>query len=521
LNERGELQRVPSTMADLNAVLEHPRALAVVRELPSPLLHRVVCAVGRSDCAELLALAKPEQVRELLDLDAWEGDRFQVGEALDWVHFLVTMLPEEVAQRDVAALDVELLGLLVIDRARIHLVDEETLPEEPSGPVYLTPDGWFALEIAPDDAGQAQQLIELIDALYRWDHDAARRLLLNLKHELPTELEELGLRWRNGRLQDLGFADPNDVLAIYAYLDPRSVRSGEGTSDRPLRVDTEPAGRADIAPLAHSRSSFWAAAVDGLDGAERERIATALLALGNRSLAADHVAPADLAGAQQSLLALEARLSLGLEFLADGDTLRAHAALASVALIRIARVGHSLALDLQRRVLRPSREACFGARPHDLQLLDAPLREQLAALCRPRPLWLDAEGDTARPLQTLGDLAAASRAIDLALAAAELARTLELRPTPLPPEVTFGDLYRTAVINQLLGRRGPIDAPSLALFLREHLHRALDSGEQPEAVSSAARELLDGWRTALRDALGTLDADHLDLRFVGGLWLAR
>ena len=519
----GPLFRVPTTPSELNALLDDPLAPSIIRQFPSVLLHRMLCSIGRADMVEVLALARPEQVREILDLEIWQGDRLQLDEALDWLCFLTT-LPDEVRKRDLKALDIELIGYVLKQNTQIHLVEEGTLPDEAEGNLHGTPDGWFVLELTAQEQAQVQQTVALVDALYQDDPEEARRLLHKLMGELPTELEEWSLRWRNNRLEDLGFADPQEALLLYAYLDPASVHPSEGSVDRPPRADPEPSLGKELMGLPSEPTSFWNKATARIiDPTDRARLSDALLALSNRALAADRIHPADLESGERSLQALHCRLSLGLEHLSGGDLERSTVALAGVGLLRIARLGHSLVLDLRRRLMGPLREGKLGRQPGKADRLDPPLAQQIAALCTPRPHYYEADTDQTRPFCTLQDLAVARKWVDQALAAAELVQHLEL-PSPLPTGATFGDLYRTAMVNRCLSRQGPLDRPALQRFLREVVQQGqLDLAVFPpsldQTATPATQRLIEDWLRALKEQLGQLDPNQLDLRFVGGLWL--
>lgn len=522
----------PTASARINALIADPRAPQRVAEMSSLALHRLLSEVGRQDATELLALARPEQIREVVDLEIWRGDRVDLPEALDWLHLLLTQLPDENARETIKALDVELVGYVLLRHLRVYLAqDEEAVPEDPEGTLVPTPDGWFVLELIADDQTTVHQLIEIVDRLYRSDPDHARRTIQTLMGELPTELEEWSYRWRNGRLQDLGFADPETALLIYAYLDPDSVKPGERTADRPLASDPEPVGSADLVPAQQRQGdSFWSRALATLaDDGERRRIAQALVTVGNRALSADRVAPADGEAARRSLDDLHWRLSVGLEHLCGGDIARAASVLASVALLRVARVGHSLALDRRRRLLRGSRATPLGRGPGKVDLLDPPLRDQIAALVAPRPRWFDVEIGERRPFRDLADLTRADRCIDRALSTAGLMQRASL-PSPLPEQVTYGDLFRTALVNRLLDRQPQL--PVGLTELRAFLGRYVAVGRLRTDVVDAAllllgpardteREIVCEWTDDLGDAVAQIDPTRLDLRFVEGLWLDR
>ena len=510
----------------INAILEDPAAAVKLASVPSVWLHRLVCELGMADTSELLEMATKEQVREILDLELWQGDRLDREEALDWLHFLTT-LSTEAAIRHIRGLDIELLGLVLRHHVRIYLADEETAPEEPEGALYPTRDGWFILEIMAQNEADVAKVIQLVDTLYQDDQDDIRRLLQNLMWELTTELEEWSLRWRNNRLQDLGFADPIEALELYAYLDPATVKVDEQTADMPLRGDPEPMGETPLEALASSGQSFLdrTLALVVRDTSEERRLGAAMITLCNRCLAADRVDPSDGDSAKQSLEQLHWRISLGLEHLCEGQLERGPEVLGAVAMIRLARLGHSLTLELRRRLLPHMRDGRLGRGPGQVDLLDSPLAQRIAALALPRPrLWsvLNVEGS---PFCTMADLETARQWVHELEQTLELAERISLS-VPMPEEVTYGDLVRTLVINVLQERQGPLDRPALARFLSDHVQRERLGPEVLQAAldllqpGEQGQPVVEAWMRGLEDSVGRLDPTDLDLRFVDGLWKA-
>jgi hypothetical protein len=500
----------------------------MVRQLPSVLLHRMISTIGRADAGDLLTMASPQQVREVLDLELWRGDRLDLTEAVDWLYFLTT-LPDQVRVRDIKALDVELIGLVLRRNLRIYLADEEEIiPDEPEGTLYKTPDGWFVLEVLADDRTTVERLIEVVEKLYEDDPDETRRLLQNLMWELPNELEEYAYRWRNGRLQDMGFADPHDALLIYAYLSPSAVSAAERSADRPLAADPEPIpSTAELQLITPELASFLTRVLRTIDQpAERRRITLALLTVSNRALAADRVILSDEEAARESIEALHYRLSVGLEHLSQGDMKQAQQILQNVALIRIARVGHSLALDLRRRIAEPVRCRRLGRVAGDISLLDPTERERVASILLPRPMFLDEATGEQRPFRDLREVERAQDWIDDALATADLVEALD-KPSPLPLGVTAGDLFRTAVVNRLLEREGPLSQAALTELIERHVEDGRLRPEVRELAQSSTppelqrRAMVERWLDRLEEAVAPLEPQSVDLRFVDGLWLER
>ena len=71
--------KLPTVSQLLNHILENPRLVEGVRELPGPALNRLIRSVGLEDAAELVALATTEQLEQVFDEDLWRaGDAGQL-----------------------------------------------------------------------------------------------------------------------------------------------------------------------------------------------------------------------------------------------------------------------------------------------------------------------------------------------------------------------------------------------------------------------------------------------------------
>ena len=119
-NERGLLERI----------LDTPDLARIVPQLPPEVLHRVIQTCGLEDCGELVALATPDQLVRVLDLDLWRSDRPGLDEHLDverfgvWLEVLMEAGASEAARKIVdmnVALVVAALArhVLVVDRAAV------------------------------------------------------------------------------------------------------------------------------------------------------------------------------------------------------------------------------------------------------------------------------------------------------------------------------------------------------------------------------------------------------------------
>jgi hypothetical protein len=79
----------------LQRILDTPQLAKAVPQLPPELLHRVIQHHGLEDSAEIVALATPEQLARVFDLDLWQPSRAGIEEQFDaerfgvWLHVLL------------------------------------------------------------------------------------------------------------------------------------------------------------------------------------------------------------------------------------------------------------------------------------------------------------------------------------------------------------------------------------------------------------------------------------------------
>ncbi len=454
--------------------------VSAIRALPPDEFFYVIHELGFPEAMEVLVHGTAEQVQAVLDFSIWERDRVALEKSDDWLAALVEAPPEALGPW-AQGIDVELLALLIRQRATVHDLSLEEEPEEPQGVLWNTPDRLFAIELG-GDPDQVRVTQHLLDSLYRYSPNMMRRLLVGVRAESDTELEETAFRWRSGRMADLGFADFQEALAVYQELDPVSVRVGKEPAPSP-RPRGEPADAAFLRlPVVMterlSGKTPFARAVAGLQ--DREELADlhfALVALANRTLSADRVTPGDDEAVRSVLERVSATLDLAVEFLARGHGQREIAAVRGVPLQTLHRLGVSLTGKLRRLAVALVRKNPFAPLRPTIDIFEAEDAEVLASLSRLRPLFPrlleDPPAPGERPFATLADLAAATHAVERAAAALDLITGLGVRPAQLSPEslaamaqaashagaavaidpaaIDTGTLARTVLVARLLG----------------------------------------------------------------------
>jgi hypothetical protein len=439
---------------------------AAIRALPPDEFFYVIHELGFPEAMDILVHATAEQVQTVLDFSIWDKDQVSLDKSDDWLAALVEA-PVEALGRWAQGIDVELLALLVRKRVHIYDLSMEEAPDDPEGTLWDTPD-------------------RLLDSLYRYSPEMMRKLLVGMRSDSDAELEEEALRWRSGRMADLGFADYFEALQVYQEVDPASVRIGQepAPSVRPAgeTIDTDHLRLPALMAERMSGRTPFARAVSKLQ--TRDQVADlhfALVALCNRALSANRVSPNDDDAIREVLDRVSATLDLSIEFLARGDAEQEGAAVRSVPLLKLHRLGVSLIGKLRRLAVALRRGNPFSSLAPALDIFESEDSQVLDSLTRQLPLFprlLDhppAAGE--RAFASLADLATATHAVERAAASVELVRKLGVEPAQLSPdglaamaravEVEPGKgefdpvaidcdvVARTVLVRRLLGRSGP------------------------------------------------------------------
>jgi hypothetical protein len=205
---------------------------AVIPRLPEAELCFTVKAIGLADADWILAHATPEQVVASVDLDAWDGYELNLATLSGWLDALA-QTPRAALMRAFKALDAELVVSLLRSRVEVWLKpagDEDWQPPESS----QTLEGQFYFR-AIDPGDDIESVVSLLRALFESDYWTYFRMMQGVVWELASDTEEFALRWRTGRLQDLGFPPRDEALSIYGFLSPeRCAMLPEG--QRPFDV---------------------------------------------------------------------------------------------------------------------------------------------------------------------------------------------------------------------------------------------------------------------------------------------
>ncbi len=325
-------------------LVSHPEQ--IVPLLPEAELCFTCKAIGVEDAAWLLSHATEHQIVACVDLDAFEDLRPSPARLDLWFASLAEAGSETIL-RSARAIDSELIALYVKHHVTVDLKPAGTDDDWQAPEGGQTIDGQFYI-VARDENDDLEPLLAMLRTLFQHDYWLYFRLLQAAEHELPFDLEEWSLRWRTGRLEDLGFPSWDESMRIYGFL--RSDRFGDLPVDASA-LDLErwamPVWITDL-PASAQAGSLLFRTVAELDVDERQGFFYAFIALANRVAVADRLELSD-AETLPSTIEKAARVaSLGLEEIARITSMPAADLLRRVSLERLFRVGVNVSDENER-----------------------------------------------------------------------------------------------------------------------------------------------------------------------------
>ncbi|PRQ05542.1 hypothetical protein ENSA5_02090 [Enhygromyxa salina] len=464
----------------------------------------------------LLPHASAEQITGIFDLDAWERDRIAVARAREWLDRIVDAYREgEVERGRLARLihdtDPEMWILATAAATAVAELDEpdnderrqQVLEDMSALHTWETPDGHYIVGVPDNELGR--MALRVLFAVYDDNLVEGRKLVSAIKWSVHAEVEEDLLRWRKGRLADLGFPEWDEAMRLFTPLsrDAVSGRTDDGEDSPPAAHIPE--RRATLPPAnLGAPHDVLRRVMHHLDDAEYDLRLREFLLLANELMAAQRYEPGDEALQERAVGQAQATLNLACELLLaaephDDPEAFIAARITSVGLRKLFRFGYGPLAKLRKAALALHRGGQVSLKQVG-SLLDRPWGPALATLVGWYPeLPVDSKAGS-RPLRSLADLAHATALIGEAGALAQLtfaAEGLGVDPVWInrvdePERLCLGDLVRTALVSAQLPGVGPGDElrPLGPADLRWAADQLLDARGQVPAVDAALRAKL-------------------------------
>jgi len=311
----------------------------VVPEIPDAELCFTAKAIGLADAGWLLEYATPTQVVACLDLDAWHPLEPDLAALDEWIDALAATSSRSFS-RALLTIDPELVVIFLCHRIyAVQKPDEKEGWDPPDGAQTLDGQFYFGA-IAEDDDLEA--VVAALRILFENDYWTYFRMLQGVIWELPSENQEWAIRWRTGRLQDLGFPPWNEAMDLYRHLDV-DARARVPADTQPLEV-TEwhlPTWVPTLPAAADSEHLIFRAIAE-LDPSERRSAFYAFTAVVNKVAVADGMKLGDAEFAPKAIDKAARLASAGLEYIATQNRLGAADVMRRVPIERLFRVGANL-----------------------------------------------------------------------------------------------------------------------------------------------------------------------------------
>lgn len=463
----------------------------VVPQLPAQAFVQIARNLRQERRTELLlAHASPEQLTSLFDLDTWSAERIDVARARTWLTAISDSY--QVAGRDRGALanlmyqmDPEMWTVALVPGTVVILLDPDRDESRDDAMAdlgdlfpYETPDGMFVVGV-PDDE-QGRMAAHVIDRIYRDSLADGRKLLLAIHSAMFSQMEEDLLRWRSGRLADLGFVEWEDAMKLFKPL-ARDAALDRTNEDQGFVPDLDGAEHL----ITFSANDLLRRIMARLDPEEHGIRSRQFLLLVNEVMAAQRFDPGDEALQRRAIDQAQATVELGMQMLAaarpghpDIDGFLAERVRA-IGLRDVFRVGYGALDKLRQAALTLHREGRVSLERVG-SLLDRPWGPAVAELSSWYPeLPLESRSSGTRPLRSLRDVARATELVAQAGALAGLTfhpSGFAVDPTWIaradePARLTLGDLVRTAVVHAHL----PGSTTALAPLTQDDLLWARDN----------------------------------------------
>lgn len=326
------LELRPEVRSEFLLLLDQPED--VVPLLPDTEVCITVRAAGMTEASWLLELSSPEQRQACFDLDCWRELEFQPERALEWIDGLIEAGREVVAHA-LEEIDLEVWLLTLRALTGVAVMAKEDVP--PAGGV--TVDGvvyWM-----PGDERDAARVLQIAHAMYEHAPDHYWKVVYGLLFESPSECEEYALRWRTGRLADLGFPEREQAMNVYRPLRAEAAPLWESAAPSSALVEQPRLPR----PI---EGTLLAEALARLPAHRSADVLSYVLAVANSIAVADRMRLSDPGSVPRALEKAVRGIDIGLREVAGRRNQRVEEVLDATLPLDLFRVGATLEGSLRK-----------------------------------------------------------------------------------------------------------------------------------------------------------------------------
>ncbi len=252
-----ERYRAPSPVRLLRHVLESPGLVAAVRELPAPVLGKLIDSLGLESAGELVALATTPQLERVFDEDLWREDavgddpRFDPARFALWLEVMLEAGDDAVARRlcelplDFVSLAVQRLVLVVdMDRLGTELGEDEDEVEQLEKALDSSLcEEWEEFRLIARNHRAWDSVLAALLALDREHHDVLRRILERCCAASSEHIDDNGglhaVLTSDEMLESDARAERDDRRAARGYVSASDAKSFLALARQGLGDETE------------------------------------------------------------------------------------------------------------------------------------------------------------------------------------------------------------------------------------------------------------------------------------------
>ncbi len=336
----------------------------VLREIPIETLYLALKDADTDVTLWFFENALPEQVQGLIDIDSWQGSEFFLERFDPYFQMIALCAPHKIASY-MNKLDPEIIvrGL----RSYFDVIDynPQEPPEVPESKLMITLDQKYALILKTESPETREMIYLWLNKFSAGGIDLLRRHLESCKWENDIDLEEFAYQLKKGRLEDMGFVDYHEAVAVYSSGSASNFK--DQILEQPLSlgdklgVETKVTGDEEtgsLSPLTEAflpelfKQSFFSQGILHnaflkLNSAKlKEVLLLEMIRVTNMSLSADNLLHSDLETIAKASIRSRQYLDLGLSYLTGGNLEEAVKALEVYRLADVYRLGWLVIHDL-------------------------------------------------------------------------------------------------------------------------------------------------------------------------------
>ncbi len=430
----------------LRVIRNSDAAREIVQGLPAEEVFLTVKSAEEGDALFLVGLTSPDQLRFILDMELWRGDRLDVARARQWLTYILACGEEKVIEF-LEHSDRELQTIMM--SKLLTLVPNEEGVTVPQGLPSIMPDEFFTiLSSVPEETENIRLLLRIIR---QWGRDRFYELLFDIYGRSGPEAEEEALRWRNSRLEEKGLLEFDEAIEIYAYIGESEARE---IADKALAGGSRTPGTGDevveeVAPvypmvLAEPRTLLYRTLRSIEDLPEQNRLRSELAFSANRLLVADAERIGEIDAMKSSLKRLFSLANVGLLFLSGGEGKTAEGIVKSLPVKELFQIGFSRVADLGSIARKIAAKWWPARRETGFLLLGLPGEEVLSGALKRIPQFYDLP-ESGRPgfrdFVTFEEVARTRRTLEETDVVAETLFDHLGLPLPHTAEIEPGDVF--------------------------------------------------------------------------------